>query len=87
MPKDNRDLLASWWVGRGRSKIKELWNSVPHCVFWCIWWERNSRSFEGKERHLLELKWLILRTLLEWSNASGLTPFSSVFDFLDSCIV
>ena len=53
MPKYVRDLLASWWVGRSRSKIKELWNSIPHCVFRCIWWERNSRSFEGKERHLL----------------------------------
>jgi hypothetical protein len=56
MPKDVRDLLACWWEGRGRSKIKVLWHLVPHCVFWCIWWERNSRSFEGKERNLVDLK-------------------------------
>ena len=87
MPIDVRDLLACWWAGRGRSKIKELWNSVPHCVFWCIWWERNSRSFEGNERNLLDLKWLILHTLMKWSNASGLTSFSSMFDFLDCCIL
>ena len=87
MPRDVRDLLACWWAGRGRSKIKELWNSIPHCVFWCIWWERNLRSFEGKERNQLDLKWLILHTLMEWSNASGLNSFSSIFDFLDYCIL
>ncbi len=32
-----------------------------------------SRSFEGQERHLVELKWLFLHTLMEWSNASGLS--------------
>jgi hypothetical protein len=87
MPKEVRDLLACWWAGRARLKIKELWNSIPHCLFWCIWWERNSRTFEGKERNLLDLKWLILYTLMERSNASGLTSFSSIFDFLDYCIL
>ncbi len=79
MPRGVMNLLDCWRVGSGRSKIKELWSSIPHCVFWCIWWERNSRSFEGKERHWLELKWFILRTLMDWSNASGLTSFLSVF--------
>ena len=87
MPQGVMDLLDCWRVGSGRSKIKELWSSIPHCVFWCIWWERNSRSFEGKERHWLELKWFILRTLMDWSNASGLTYFLSVFDFTDYCVM
>ena len=41
---------------------------------------RNSRSFEGAERNLLEIKGMVLRTLIEWSNAS-------VLDLLDFCIV
>ena len=86
MPKEVRGLLACWWIGRGNLKIKELWNSIPRCVFWCIWRERNSRTFEDKERNLLDLKWLIMYTLMEWSNASGLTSFSSIFDFLDYCV-
>ena len=32
MPKDVRDLLACCWDGKGSSKIKELWNSVPHLL-------------------------------------------------------
>uniref|UniRef100_A0A2N9EVM2 Reverse transcriptase zinc-binding domain-containing protein n=1 Tax=Fagus sylvatica TaxID=28930 RepID=A0A2N9EVM2_FAGSY len=30
MPRDVRELIACWWTGRGRSKIKELWNLIPH---------------------------------------------------------
>ena len=47
---------------------------------------RNSRSIEGKERILMEIKGMVLRTLMDWSRASGIVSFSSVLDFLDSCI-
>ena len=33
---------------------------------------------------MLELKGLVLRTLMEWSKASGVLVFSSVLDFLES---
>jgi hypothetical protein len=59
---------------------------IPLCIFWSIWRERNARSFEGEERNLLEIKGTFLRTLVEWSNASGMMSFSSVLDFLDFCI-
>ena len=53
------------------------------CVFWCIWWEGNSRSFEGEERNLLEIKGTVL-----WIGPMpfGVMSFSSVLDFLDFCI-
>ena len=67
-------------------RIRKVWDMVPPCVFWCIWWERNSRSFEGKERTLLEVKDTVLRTLMDWSKAAEIVSFSSVVDFLDFCI-
>jgi hypothetical protein len=54
---------------------------------WVLWWERNSGAFEGKERSVLELKWFLIRTLMDWSNASGSISFSSIFDFLDFCML
>jgi hypothetical protein len=48
--------------------------------------ERNTRSFEGTERSVLELKGMVLRTLMDCSKASGVLSFSSVLDFLDFCI-
>ena len=67
----NKAFLYFYFLGdwMWQIKDKELWNSIPHCIFWVLWWERNSRSFEGKERHVIELKWLLLRTLMDWSNA------------------
>ena len=74
MPKGVMELLAGWWEGSGKSKVQDLW------------WERNSRSFEGKERCVMELKWFLINTLMDWSNASGLS-FFSILEFLDYCIV
>ena len=67
------------------TRIRKVWDMVPLCVFWCIWWERNTRCFEGMERNVLELKGLVLRTLMEWSKAAGVLVFSSALDFLESC--
>ena len=33
----------------------DVWKLVPHCLIWCIWCERNAKSFEGCERSLLEI--------------------------------
>ena len=46
-----------------------------------------SVGFEGKERSVLKLKWFLIRTLMDWSNASGSISFSSIFDFLDFCML
>uniref|UniRef100_A0A2N9HC79 Reverse transcriptase domain-containing protein n=1 Tax=Fagus sylvatica TaxID=28930 RepID=A0A2N9HC79_FAGSY len=56
MPGGVIDLLSCWGDSCHSSRIRKVWNMVPPCVFWCIWWERNSRSFEGKESNLLEVK-------------------------------
>ena len=79
-------LLSCWGDSCHSTRIRKVWDMVPHCVFWCIWWERNSRSFEGKERNLMEVKGTVLQTLLDWSKAAGIVSFSSVLDFLGFCI-
>uniref|UniRef100_A0A2N9IWR4 CHD3-type chromatin-remodeling factor PICKLE n=1 Tax=Fagus sylvatica TaxID=28930 RepID=A0A2N9IWR4_FAGSY len=86
MPKGVVDLLSCWGSGCRRAMIRQTWDLIPHCIFWCIWRERNTRTFEGVERNLLEIKGTVLRTLTDWSNASGVMSFSSVLDFLDFCI-
>ena len=87
MPCGVLELLSCWGNGCRSARIRRLWDMIPLCIFWCIWWERNSRSFEGVERNMLEIKGTVLRILMDWSNASGTMSFSSVLDFLDFCIV
>ena len=83
MPGGVLDLLSCWGDSCHSIRIRKLWDMVPPCVFW---WERNSRSFEGKERNLMEVKGTVLRTLMDWSRAAGVVSSSSVLDFLDSSI-
>jgi hypothetical protein len=85
LPFEIVDLLSCWRGGCRNTRIRKVWDMVPLCIFWCLWWERNARCFEGMERNVLELKGLVLRTLMEWSKAFGALVFPYVLDFLESC--
>uniref|UniRef100_A0A2N9IH31 Reverse transcriptase domain-containing protein n=1 Tax=Fagus sylvatica TaxID=28930 RepID=A0A2N9IH31_FAGSY len=85
MPGGVLDLLYCWGDSCHSIRVRKVWDMVPHCVFWCIWWERNARSFEGMERNLMDVKGTVLRTLLDWSKAAGVVSFSSTLDFLEYC--
>ena len=56
MPHKVIELFESWQDMFGRHRNIELWRIVLHCLLWCIWRERNARSFEGCERSMLEIK-------------------------------
>jgi hypothetical protein len=85
MPKRVVDLLASWQGSFRRHKHGGIWKYVPHCLLWCIWRERNARSFEGCESSVVDLKLRILKTLAGWVSATGCFPYSELADFLDHC--
>jgi hypothetical protein len=85
MPCTVLDLLACWQGSFGKHRHVELWRCIPHCLMWCIWRERNMRSFEGVEQTLLSLKNNFLKTLFEWAGVSGCLPCESFLDFLDIC--
>ena len=40
----------------------EIWKADPHCIICCLWQERNTRSFEGCERSILDLKLLFFKS-------------------------
>ena len=62
LPEGVSDLLFGWcnWLGKNHSKI---WNMVPSCLIWTLWWERNRRSFENEERMESQLHELFSNTL------------------------
>ena len=66
MPQSVANLFTSWQGPFGRQRNIDLWRAVPHCVLWCLWWERSSRCFEGMERSILEIKSLLLHSLFAW---------------------
>uniref|UniRef100_A0A2N9IAI6 Reverse transcriptase domain-containing protein n=1 Tax=Fagus sylvatica TaxID=28930 RepID=A0A2N9IAI6_FAGSY len=85
MPRDVVDLLSCWKEIRGNSKAGKIWKMVPHCLMWCLWQERNDRTFKEKERTIPALKLHFLHTLLNWSKASHLDGACSLPDMLHMC--
>ena len=75
-------LLASWQGKFGRCSHVAIWSMIPRGLMWGIWWERNAMNFKGCEKSIPDLKFLFLKTLFEWINASGLFSFVTL---LDSC--
>ena len=45
IPRSIPDLLFGWWNWL-RKYLSQIWNLVPLCILWCIWKERNRRTFE-----------------------------------------
>jgi hypothetical protein len=80
--------VSCWVVGGdnwGNREAMHLWRLVPLCLMWCLWRERNARSFDDREIGLLELKRLLLQTLYTWRVAWNTTHASTFSEFLDLC--
>ena len=75
------DLLTCRQGELGRHRHIEIWKAVPHCLMWCLWRERNMRTFEDIERNALELKLTFFRTLFDWMTAIELFSFISFLEF------
>ena len=77
MPQRVVDLLDCWSCNFRRHRNIVIWRIVPHCLLWCIWRERNARSFEGCERSILVF-FLFYSSRMVFS-------FTIFFLFISSC--
>ena len=85
MPKSVVELLVCWQGQFGRHRNGHIWTIIPHCRMWCIWRERNRRSFEDTEHFMPDLKFFFFWTLLDWLTALRNLSFFSIVDLLDLC--
>ena len=79
MPKSVVELLACWQGCFGRHWNGHICMVILHCLMWCIWRERNSKSYEDTRSSLPNLKLLFFRTLLDWL---GWQPWGTSLYFL-----
>ena len=75
--------VETWNHTLGCLRGGDVWGTTPSCLMWCIWEERNCRTFEGKELSLPNLKFLLLKTLYKRSSISYTFSTFSFTDFLD----
>ena len=85
MPRGVGDLLSCWHGPRSKSEAGKIWKMTPHCLMWCIWQERNDRTFNGVEKSIPALKFHLLHTLLSWAKATHLDSSCSLSDMIDYC--
>ena len=85
MPRRVIDLFDCWQGKYGRHQNASIWRAIPHCLMWCLWQERNARTFEDSEHNVAKLKLVFLRMLFDWISASGQCCSSTLLDFIDSC--
>ena len=83
MPMSVIGLFACWQGRFGHYCNGDIWKVIPLCLIWCIWKERNSRSFEDIERSMPDLKLLFFRSLHDWFSVWRNQHFSSILDLLD----
>ncbi|KAK9988965.1 hypothetical protein SO802_029204 [Lithocarpus litseifolius] len=83
IPKSITDVLFGWWNWLGKHS-SQVWNLVPSCILWCIWTERNRRTFEDLDSSGDQLLANFCGTFFDWSRAWGLTSSDSLPSFLCS---
>ena len=60
-----RNLLLEWKVKGLGKKRRTIWRLAHICVFWCIWGERNRRTFQEEKMSNTCLRNLFFQSLLE----------------------
>ena len=85
LPRSVASTLFGWWNWLGRH-LSNIWNLVPLCIMWCLWRERNRRTFEDMDSSDNQLLASISGSLFDWSRASGLTSSDSLPSFLSSLL-
>lgn len=82
MPENTADLL-SCWIRRGGSKSqKAWWRIIPHCIWWTVWKERNSRNFEDRSNSIQKVRWDCIACFYFWCKEKGLEVTEQIVELL-----
>jgi hypothetical protein len=74
--------FAHLLVVYGEGGSVAVWKMVPTCFFWCLWRERNNKSFEDLEGSLEDILSSCFHTLYLWTVAHVFPVSISYNDFL-----
>ena len=83
LPETVKETLISWrgsFVGKKRKKI---WKSIPLCIFWTVWKERNRLAFKGGVVNIQRLKSSFVCNLWNWAKVHLGEESFSLIGFLE----
>uniref|UniRef100_A0A5B7BQ21 Reverse transcriptase zinc-binding domain-containing protein n=1 Tax=Davidia involucrata TaxID=16924 RepID=A0A5B7BQ21_DAVIN len=84
MPNSIKNLFFCWGGVCVRKDVKKIWKVAPLCLVSCLWRERNSRTFDGKEQSIPTFKNSVLSLLHFWIKESFPCHVDSILDFVGS---
>ncbi|RVW22247.1 LINE-1 reverse transcriptase-like [Vitis vinifera] len=82
-PESVIEVLLSWrgsFVGKKRKKI---WKSIPLCIFWTVWKERNRIVFRGGSLDIQKFKYYFVCNLWSWAKVYIGEESHSLLGFLE----
>jgi hypothetical protein len=85
MPGSLTECLGSWRAQKGNGTVLQTWRMASLCVMWCLWRERNARSFEDCELGLMDLKERVMQTLFSWRVLWHPLQVTTLVEFLEFC--
>ena len=85
LPRLVADTLFGWWNWPGKHS-SSIWNLASLCLMWCLWKERNRRTYEDMESSDDQLLASFNGTLFDWSRAWRITSSDSLPMFLSSLL-
>ena len=64
-------------------KRKEVWKSIPLCIFWTVWKKRNRLAFRGSVLNIQYLKNFFVCNLWSWARLYISEESLSLIGFLE----
>ena len=64
-------------------KRRKIWKSIPICIFWTVWKEKNRTTFRKEILHVQRLKLSCVHNLWRWNSLYLGEEASSLIGFLE----
>ena len=64
-------------------KRRKIWKSIPICIFWTVWKEKNRIAFRKEILHVQRLKFSCVHNLWRWNSLYLGEEASSLIGFLE----
>ncbi|WMV33426.1 hypothetical protein MTR67_026811 [Solanum verrucosum] len=85
MPRNTAEVLACWEEAGIEAKNRSYWRTIPACIWWTIWRERNARSFEDRSKSLQMIKTDCILLLCFLCTKSSPIGAEAILEVLESC--
>ena len=83
LPFTVRDTLLGWYASFKDKKHRKVWRTIPLCLFWTVWKERNMIVFDNEVLSIQRLKNSFVCNIFSWAKSSIVVGPLTLFNFVD----